>query len=546
MQWRARRIAKSTVPALRAPSTSLARPASYSGRATRRKRMSSATVSTLSLCSSSADDSHTATSRGTRLLTSVSPPSIARYASRARVVSASRRALVTRTAAKPAASSRVCDCAASMGTWRTSGNSSWLGGSDVSDTPALWLSAFATSAMALSSDGTNCAFKASAEGTSWIPIALRGPDSSSLPPAPADAPVADDEPPAVAAAAVDAGANLTNSSYTASWWGARPPSFGRRGSGSDCRRAFWSAVASWYSWPRSRKRRRRATAWASCSSMSPTTLAIAAFSTNAQARSTLSVTTSWTACSTSEPSCCGSAAVTTCRLFWMSALKCEAIELRRGSRLVTIARRPARFCAIMCAPLRRRTSSGSCAKSLRTSSRVEMHAIVHDRSTTGEMISWMARSRAIWMHCLSCGCCWKSRIAGFTKMNGATVAIDVGEIAAMLIEFGWRVGTCEPPTPAALAALLVGERGDAPACAGSANPPSCDASCASLLATAATIGLCGVSPGLRDARGCCWMCLRIVDGVISLMSRLMFLQSTSTSNLRLSLSSGMPHVLCVD
>ena len=60
-----------------------------------------------------------------------------------------------------------------------------------------------------------------------------------------------------------------------------------------------------------------------------------------------------------------------------------------------------------CADLRIRCSSGSIAKSLSISSRVVTHEMVTERSTTGEMISRMARSMAMGTMRLSCGCCVK-------------------------------------------------------------------------------------------------------------------------------------------
>ena len=54
---------------------------------------------------------------------------------------------------------------------------------------------------------------------------------------------------------------------------------------------------------------------------------------------------------------------------------------------MTRANEPAREDTMRCAALRSRAASGSTAKSFNTSSRDVMHAIVTERSTTGETIS---------------------------------------------------------------------------------------------------------------------------------------------------------------
>mmetsp|Transcript_366 Transcript_366/g.1282 ORF Transcript_366/g.1282 Transcript_366/m.1282 type:complete len:345 (+) Transcript_366:292-1326(+) len=77
-----------------------------------------------------------------------------------------------------------------------------------------------------------------------------------------------------------------------------------------------------------------------------------------------------------------------------SARRCLAMDTRSGSLHVTNASDPARFATMSCAALRARASSGSVAKSLATISLVVMHAMVTLRSTTGWMISRMARSTA--------------------------------------------------------------------------------------------------------------------------------------------------------
>ena len=81
---------------------------------------------------------------------------------------------------------------------------------------------------------------------------------------------------------------------------------------------------------------------------------------------------------------------------------------RSGSLHVTSASEPARVCAISCAACFMRDSSGSMAKSLSMSSRAVTQAIVTERSTTGWMISRMARSMATGTMRLSCGCWAKS------------------------------------------------------------------------------------------------------------------------------------------
>ena len=62
---------------------------------------------------------------------------------------------------------------------------------------------------------------------------------------------------------------------------------------------------------------------------------------------------------------------------------------RRLERLayVTSASEPASELTIRCAALRSRAPSGSTAKSFSTSSRAVMHAMVTERSTTGDTIS---------------------------------------------------------------------------------------------------------------------------------------------------------------
>lgn len=73
---------------------------------------------------------------------------------------------------------------------------------------------------------------------------------------------------------------------------------------------------------------------------------------------------------------------------WVTMLR------RSGSLHVTSASEPARFCTMRCAAVPILDSSPSMAKSFIVSSRVEMPAIVTERSTTGAMISRIARSIA--------------------------------------------------------------------------------------------------------------------------------------------------------
>ncbi|KAJ8291314.1 hypothetical protein OF846_005352 [Rhodotorula toruloides] len=137
---------------------------------------------------------------------------------------------------------------------------------------------------------------------------------------------------------------------------------------------------------RSRWLRRARYAGASPSSTSSTAFSIATFSTTLQARSRFSATMTWIACSGSESSV---------KPFCRRRVRAWAIMLRRrGSLQVTSASDPARFCTMRCAAVAMLFSSPSIAKSFIVSSRVEMPAMVTERSTTGAMISRTARSMA--------------------------------------------------------------------------------------------------------------------------------------------------------
>mmetsp|Transcript_19028 Transcript_19028/g.54395 ORF Transcript_19028/g.54395 Transcript_19028/m.54395 type:complete len:201 (-) Transcript_19028:1563-2165(-) len=123
--------------------------------------------------------------------------------------------------------------------------------------------------------------------------------------------------------------------------------------------------------------------------MSRMAFSVAAFSMSIQPKSRFSAAHVCTACCScwslpeKEPGCC-----------WSSARRCLAILTRSGSLHVTRARLPARLETMSCAALRMRLSSGSVAKSFATRSLVVMHAIVTLRSTTGCIISRIARSTA--------------------------------------------------------------------------------------------------------------------------------------------------------
>mmetsp|Transcript_25717 Transcript_25717/g.56357 ORF Transcript_25717/g.56357 Transcript_25717/m.56357 type:complete len:359 (-) Transcript_25717:1945-3021(-) len=169
-----------------------------------------------------------------------------------------------------------------------------------------------------------------------------------------------------------------------------------------------------------------AKAGARASSMSRSAFSVAAFSMSVQPRSMLSAEHSCTTCSTSDestPACCN------------STRKWLPHATRSGSLHVTLAREPARFCTMSCAALRIRISSGSMAKSLSISSRVVTHEMVTERSTTGEMISRIARSSARGTTRLRCGCC----------VNSASEALTCTYEARL----GITVGSCMPSTPPA-------------------------------------------------------------------------------------------------
>ena len=99
---------------------------------------------------------------------------------------------------------------------------------------------------------------------------------------------------------------------------------------------------------------------------------------------------------------------------------------RSGSLHVTSASDPARLLTIRCAASRILCSSCTFAKSFITSSFALMHAIVTERSTTGWMISRIARSTATGTRLDSCGCCWKSVSELLILMYAARFGISVG------------------------------------------------------------------------------------------------------------------------
>lgn len=90
--------------------------------------------------------------------------------------------------------------------------------------------------------------------------------------------------------------------------------------------------------------------------------------------------------------------------------------IRSGSLHVTSASEPARFWTMRCAAVPILSSSPSIAKSFIVSSRVEMPAIVTERSTTGAMISRTARSNATKTSRLSALLLAKSGICGLNVM----------------------------------------------------------------------------------------------------------------------------------
>mmetsp|Transcript_31855 Transcript_31855/g.101477 ORF Transcript_31855/g.101477 Transcript_31855/m.101477 type:complete len:316 (-) Transcript_31855:479-1426(-) len=266
--------------------------------------------------------------------------------------------------------------------------------------------------------------------------------------------------------------------------------------------------------------------------MSRTAFSVAAFSMRAQPSSRLSAVTTWMVCSRTWAStglgcCCSS---------WRSWL---ARLTRSGSLHVTMARDPTRLHTIRCAARHIRFSSGSIAKSLRMSSRVVMHAMVTLRSTTGEMISRMARSTATGTRRLSC-----SRSATIPR-DGLTWTY------ACRLRLGSAPASCRPLRAAATCA---GRAPGAPAAALSSSPSApgrpmlsipasaafslaaaaCEAACAACAAAASA--LCLMSGLLLWSRG--WSRRVLVGLMVPLwISIPRCLKSTSISNLRLSFTS---------
>ena len=172
--------------------------------------------------------------------------------------------------------------------------------------------------------------------------------------------------------------------------GARWPGRGRRDSGSAPGNRPWRYAGSKNGCPAgpcfSRCFCRAKTAGASASSMSLTARSVAACSMSEHPSSRLSTTadcTAWSSAWTSVPGPAGGTTPACCSI----ARSCDATEALRGSRHVTSASDPAREDTMRCAAFRTRAASGSTAKSFSTSSRAVMHAMVTERSTTGETIS---------------------------------------------------------------------------------------------------------------------------------------------------------------
>mmetsp|Transcript_5628 Transcript_5628/g.21764 ORF Transcript_5628/g.21764 Transcript_5628/m.21764 type:complete len:201 (-) Transcript_5628:835-1437(-) len=128
-----------------------------------------------------------------------------------------------------------------------------------------------------------------------------------------------------------------------------------------------------------------------------------------------------------------------------------AIDTRSRSLQVTCARLPARLCTMSRAASLMRASSGSSSQSLITSSRVVVQAIVTERSTTGVMISRMARSMPIGTIFLRCGCEANSTIVGSndTRMAPSSLAANgtgPGPWPSSSAESGTRT-SCPCPWP---------------------------------------------------------------------------------------------------
>ena len=161
-----------------------------------------------------------------------------------------------------------------------------------------------------------------------------------------------------------------------------------------------------------------------------------------------------------------------------------------------------------CAAARMRASSGSIAKSLAISSRVVMHAIVTERSTTGAMISLIARS-------IACG----------TRRRSAGVLTKSSSVGATTSELTSEAALSAPPDD------------EAPPAAAAASSPKWSESPAPPLAMMP-------APPERSSRKF-WLAssrtLRPASSCVGLTSRILMprlLKSTSTSNLSVSLRSG--------
>ena len=216
-----------------------------------------------------------------------------------------------------------------------------------------------------------------------------------------------------------------NPSYTTSCCGCRPPTLALSASGRS--RGYLAPglveTMSTKTWLVSRHLRRAWYAAARPSSMSRIAFSVDAFSISMQPRSKLSFAHTCTICSTKLWSC-----VTCCR----SDRKWLLMLIRNGSLHVTNARLPARLEIIKCAPLRSCCSLGSVAKSLRMTCLVVTDAIVTDRSTTGWMISRMARSTARET---------MRRCAGFTAKNCSD-----GLMVTYAARLGMTVCSCDRST----------------------------------------------------------------------------------------------------
>mmetsp|Transcript_6798 Transcript_6798/g.27779 ORF Transcript_6798/g.27779 Transcript_6798/m.27779 type:complete len:265 (-) Transcript_6798:1435-2229(-) len=127
------------------------------------------------------------------------------------------------------------------------------------------------------------------------------------------------------------------------------------------------------------------------------------------------------------------------------ARSCDATEALSGSRHVTSASEPASELTIRCAALRSRAPSGSTAKSFKTSSRAVMHAMVTERSTTGDTISRTAAVSA----------------TGVRRASATRIVSGRFGAGAILM------CCCKPPAAASSASSRAPER---PPCCANASP----------------------------------------------------------------------------